>query len=294
MNDEILVAHAGSLSVLIENDLAPGFTDSTGCKVTRYAGPAVGLANQILEGSLAPDVYMSADGETNQLLMGEAGGDKVRWYLRFARTRMVLAYSPQSRFLAEFTAAANGELPWFEVLQRPGLVFLRSDPRVDPGGYRALFVFQLAEQFYGRSGLKQQILQGDENEAQLLSGRPNLQDGSVDAVMMYVTSAANYGLPYIQLPAEIDLSSGALADWYRTASYTNPKGQRIYGTPAAYSITIPQAATNPDGAARFVTYLFSADGRAALEHYGFVPVKAHPGEDPAAVPAELQPLLLQD
>ncbi|MFN8465276.1 MAG: extracellular solute-binding protein [Caldilineaceae bacterium] len=294
MNDEILVAHAGSLGALVEKDLVPGFTGSTGCKVVRQAGPAVGLANLILNGSLAPDVYMSADGETNRLLMGDEGGNKVHWYLAFARTRMVLAYSPQSRFLPEFTAAANGELPWFEVLQRPGLVFLRSDPRVDPGGYRALFVFQLAEQFYGRQGLNQQILQGDENEVQLLAGRPNLHDGSVDAVMMYVTSAANYGLPYIQLPAEIDLSSQALADWYRTASYTNPRGQRFYGTPATYSVTIPQAAANPADAARFVAYLFSEAGRRALEHHGFIPTTALPGGDRTAVPAELRSLLVQD
>lgn len=294
MDDEILVAHAGSLGSLMETDLAPGFTGSTGCKVTRHAGPAVGLANMMREASLAPDIYMSADGETNRLLMGKEGGDRVRWYLGFARTRMVLAYSPQSRFLAEFTAAAKGEVPWFEVLQRPGLVFLRSDPRVDPGGYRTLFVFQLAEQFYGQPELKQQVLQGDENEAQLLAGRPNLHDGSVDAVMLYITSAISYGLPYIQLPAEVDLSSDALADWYRTAGYTNQRGQRFNGTPATYSITIPQAAANPDGAARFVQYLVSADGRAALERHGFAPTAAQPGGELASIPADLQPLLKQE
>lgn len=293
MDGDILVAHAGSLGALIEKDLAPGFTGSTGCKVARRAGPAVGLANLMLDGSLAPDVYMSADGETNRLLMGEEGGDRVRWYLGFARTRMVLAYSPQSRFLAEFTAAANGAIPWFEVLQRPGLVFLRSDPGVDPGGYRTLFVFQLAEQFYEQPGLKQQVLQGDENEAQLLAGTTNLHDGSVDAAMIYVTSALNYGLPYIQLPAEVDLSSGDLVDWYGTASYTNRRGQRFYGTPATYSITIPQAAANPSGAARFVTYLFSADGRTALQRHGFAPTAPLHSGELASVPAELQPLLTQ-
>ena len=205
MNNELLIAHAGSLGALTEKDLMPGFTEMTGCQVTRHAGPAVGLANMMLSGRLAPDVYMSADGETNRLLMGEPGGDRVRWYLAFARTRMVLAYSPKSRFLKDFTAAAVGEKAWFEVLQQPDIVFLRSDPRVDPGGYRTLFVFQLAEQFYSLPGLRQTVLRSDENEAQLLAGRPNFDDGSVDAVMMYITSAISYGLPFIQLPAEIDL-----------------------------------------------------------------------------------------
>jgi molybdate/tungstate transport system substrate-binding protein len=294
MNGELLVAHAGSLTALLQDDLVPGFTAATRCNVTRRAGPAVGLANLMLDNELAPDVYMSADSATNQFLMGQSGGDKVRWYLGFARTRMVLVYSPHSRFQAEFAAAADGESLWFEVLQQPGLVFLRSDPRVDPGGYRTLFVFQLAEQYYQRPGLREQLLHGDANEAQLLAGRPNLFDGSVDAVMMYVTSALDYGLPFIQLPEEIDLSSQALADWYRTASYTNPRGQRFDGAPATYSITIPQSAANPDGAAGFVTYLFSEPGRAALQRHGFAPTKALLGGDPAAVPSALQPLIAQN
>lgn len=294
MNKEILVAHAGSLGALVEKDLVPGFTERTGCQVTRHAGPAVGLANLMLNGCLAPDVYMSADGETNRLLMGEHGGDRVRWYLAFARTRMVLAYSPKSRFLKDFRAAAAGETAWFEVLQQPGIVFLRSDPRVDPGGYRTLFVFELAEHFYGLPDLRQKVLRSDENEAQLLAGRPDFYDGSVDAVMMYITSAIGYGLPYIQLPAEVDLGSQSLADWYRTASYTNPLGQSFRGTPAMYTVTIPKAAANPIRAAEFVVYLFSEAGGAALERHGFTPTKAMPGGDPAAVPPELQGLLVQN
>ena len=294
MNNELLIAHAGSLGALTEKDLMPGFTEMTGCQVTRHAGPAVGLANMMLSGRLAPDVYMSADGETNRLLMGEPGGDRVRWYLAFARTRMVLAYSPKSRFLKDFTAAAVGEKAWFEVLQQPDIVFLRSDPRVDPGGYRTLFVFQLAEQFYSLPGLRQTVLRSDENEAQLLAGRPNLYDGSVDAVMMYITSAISYGLPFIQLPEEIDLGSRALADWYSAANYTNPLGQSFHGTPAMYTVTIPTAAANPTRAAEFVAYLFSEAGRAALAHHGFTPTEALLGGDPAAVPPKLQELLVQN
>lgn len=291
MNDELLVAHAGSLSSMLQDDMVPGFTDRIGCHVIRRAGPAVGLANAILANELAPDIYMSADVATNRLLMGDQGGDKVRWYFSCARTRMVLAYSPQSRFRAEFAAAASGDKLWFEVLQLPGLVFLRSDPRVDPGGYRSVFVFQLAERHYRRPDLKEQILRDDENEAQLLAGRPSLFDGSVDAVMLYITSALDLGLPYIQLPDEIDLSSPALADWYRTASYTNPRGQRFDGSPATYSITIPQGAANPAGAAEFVKYIFSDVGRIALQRHGFTPTAPLLGGEFAAVPADLRPLL---
>lgn len=117
-------------------------------------------------------------------------------------------------------------------------------------------------------------------------------DGSVDAMMMYVTSALGYGIPYIQLPDEIDLSSPALAANYRVASYTNPRGQSFQGTPALYSITIPQSATNLEGAVAFVAHLFSAQGHAALSHHGFTPTGALLGGELSAVPTELQSLVL--
>lgn len=291
MTQDLLIAHAGSLTALLRDDLAPGFEAETGCTVTRCAGPAVGLANRILAGDLAPDLYLTADVETNRLLFGPAGGDKVRWWLGFARTRMVLAYNPQSRFAGAFAAAARRERAWYDVLQEPGLVFRRSDPRVDPGGYRGLFVFQLAERHYGLPGLKAAILQGDENEAQILHGKPAALDPAVDAVLMYVTSARDYDLPFVELPPEIDLSSLGLADWYRTATYTNPQGQVFVGTPATYGITIPVAAANGEAAARFVAWLFGRAGQAALLRHGFAPTPAQPGGELAALPAALRPLL---
>lgn len=291
MDTDLLLAHAGSLTSLLQADITPGFTEQTGYTVTRRAGPAVGLANQILHGELAPDLYMSADAETNRLLMGAAGGHKVSWFFSFARSRMVLAYSPQSRFKADFAAAAGQKL-WYEVLQAPGLIFKRSDPRVDPGGYRSVFVLQLAEQYYQLPGLRARILQGDENEAQLLTGSyPNMFDGSVDAMLMYVTGALTAGLPYIQLPDEIDLSNPALAATYRAASYTNPRCQTFYGTPALYSITIPNAATNPAGAVAFVAYLYAEAGRAALKRHGFIATEALLGGELSAVPEALRPLI---
>src|SRR5262249_32917431 len=154
-----------------------------------------------------PDVYLSADAEVNQVLMGPQNGDKVRWFAVMTGTRMVLAYSPKSRYKADLDAAAAGQALWFEVLLSPDFVFRRSDPRTDPGGYRTVFVFQLAERFYGRAGLREQILRGDDNEEQMFTTSvKSLLDGSVDAAMFYVTIARDLGLPFIQLPDALDLS----------------------------------------------------------------------------------------
>lgn len=297
MPASLVIAHAGSLTAMLHDSLLPSFTASFGdaapCTVTRIAGPAVGLANRIRSGELAPDLYLSADVATNRLLMGGENGDCVRWFCGFARTRMVLAYSPRSRFAAEFAACGEDTASprWCKVLQSPGLVFRRSDPRVDPGGYRTLFVLALAEQHYNLPGLKQRILHGDENEAQFYVGRPDFGGGALDAALVYVTAAIGYSAPFLRLPDAIDLGDPAFADVYATVSYTNPQGQHFTGAPATYSVTIPQAAANVEGAAAFVRHLFGAEGYAALLHHGFLPIAPQIGGDPAAVPPALQPLL---
>jgi molybdate/tungstate transport system substrate-binding protein len=292
MSEPISIAHAGSLNNVLTRGLGPAYTRLSGHGWTNIAGPAVGLANQIRTGAIAPDVYLSADAEVNHYLMGPEHGDLVRWFAVVAGTRMVLAYSPKSRFRAELDAAAAGHRPWFEPLQLPGFVFRRSDPRNDPGGYRTVFVFQLAERFYNLPGLRQQILGGNDNEEQLgMRSFQHLADGTVDAMMLYVTAARDLALPYIQLPDAIDLSNPALAAQYRTAHYTNPLGQTFHGTPAVYSLTIPTVAQDPAGAAAFAAFALSDAGRAIFQQHGFLEADALFGGDHAAVPNVLQPLI---
>src|SRR5262249_21344201 len=152
------------------------------------AGPSVGLANQIRQGEISPDVYMSADAEVNdEVLMGERNGDHVRWYFVMARQKMVIAYSPNSRYKADLEAVATGTKRWYEVIQSPGFVLKRTDPATDPGGYRVVFLFDLAERYYNMPGLKDRILQGDDNESQYLTNLDVLKDGSTDAIVTYLS-----------------------------------------------------------------------------------------------------------
>jgi molybdate transport system substrate-binding protein len=286
------IYHAGSLNSVLTRDIGPGFTAATGVPFAHTSGPSVGLANQIRAGQIQPDVFLSADAEVNNVLLGDANGNRARWYLTFARTRMVLAYSPASRFRADFEAAAAGERPWYEVLETPGLVWKRGDPRTDPGGYRGVFVFALAERYYGIPGLKDRLLQGDDNEAQIFAGDyQTVVRGEADAVVTYITNAIDNGLPYIQLPDEIDQSNLDLAAWYAGVAYTNPQGQTFRGTPAVYGMTIPTGARNPAGAAAFVRYLLSPPSREALAAAGFLPAAVLAGGDPAALPASLHDLI---
>ena len=290
---KVVLSYAGSLNAVISEDIGSGFTTATKFPLTNISGPSVELANQIRSRKIEPDVFMSADAEVNQVLMGRENGEVAPWFFTMCRQRMVIAYSPLSRFKANLEAAAAGTKPWYEVLQTPGLVFKRSDPRNDPGGYRVVFLLQLAEGYYKRPGLKDRVLQGDDNEGQIAHGdyASLVKTGMVDAVVTYITHAIFHNLPYISLPDELDQSNPTMKEIYATAHYTNPQGQTFHGTPAVYSVTIPKGARNQEGAEAFVRYLLSEPGRSALLRRGFPPIDVLIGGDETAVPQSLRSLI---
>lgn len=89
-----------------------------------------------------PDVIALADEDVCPRLLLPS---QVHWYVQFARNRMVLAYTDQSRY-----AGAIGPQSSWRILQHSGIEVGRSDPALDPNGYRTLLTVQLAERWYGR------------------------------------------------------------------------------------------------------------------------------------------------
>jgi molybdate/tungstate transport system substrate-binding protein len=292
---DVVAYHAGSLT-RAANDLGAAFTAATGFSFHHVGGPSVTLAEQIASGEIHADVFMSADAEVNdEVLMGAVPANKVRWYFLMARQRMVLMYSPISRFVSELEAAAAGRAQWYEVLQHPGFVLQRSDPRNDPGGYRGVFVIQLAERHYAQPGLAASIFgpAGPNNENQIATRTTieGLRGGGVDGLIGYLTGAIGLGLPYITLPDEVDQGNPALADFYASAAYTTPHGQQFHGTPLAYSVSIPVGSHNQSAAEAFVRHLVTEPGQAILERHGFGRVQVLVGGDRTSVPYALQELI---
>lgn len=78
-----------------------------------------------------PDVVALADTALFTQLLAAAIARPV---VPLGRTRMVLAYTPKSRFSNEITTAN-----WYQLLTRPGVETGRSDPTLDPGAATALF-----------------------------------------------------------------------------------------------------------------------------------------------------------
>jgi molybdate/tungstate transport system substrate-binding protein len=290
----VRVALAGTAEPAVLSYIGPAFTAATGYPVELTRAPSIALANRIVSGELKPDVYISSDANVMNLLFGPANNDRARWYLTILRSRTVILYSPYSRYKDEFEAARTGKLPWYEALQRPGVVLKRPDPTVDSGGYRAIFVFALAEKHYKLPGLKKQIIGDDNNESQYFDRTkhyPLLRDGRIDASVQFITNALVGGVPYIDLPEEIDQSDASMAAWYATVSYTNPRGQTFHGTPASYGVTIPVAAANPAGAEAFVRFLLSDASLNKLERWGFLRSELVAVGDEEAVPPSLQSLI---
>jgi molybdate/tungstate transport system substrate-binding protein len=287
---KINVLHAGSLTSLVQLNLEPAFLASCGATATDQSGPAVFLADGIKGGSLAGDVYMSADAHVNATLMGPSNGDWVRWYLAFARNQEVISYTPKSHFFADLEKARLGQMPWYQVLEEPGFVLGRTDPNTDPGGYYALFVAELAQSYYGIPGLKQTLLGSDTNPAQLLTppAFTTTASGAVpDATFGYLSGAIDKGQSYITLPPQINLSDLSMAGRYATVSFTNNDGFTFRGAPIYDSVTVLQRSPNPQTATDFVRLLVSPQGHQFVLSRGFLDTPLLAGGNLAAIPPQL-------
>jgi molybdate/tungstate transport system substrate-binding protein len=287
----VVVGHAGMLTALVRQGLAPALGPH-GIEVRSVPGNSLTVAGNIKNGTLPADLFGSADANANRLLMGPANGNKVRWFAVIARNAVVLAYSPKTRFLAEFERARRGESRWYEPLLRPGVALGRDNPDTDPLGYYDLFVAQLAEDLGGPPGLRRSIFGDDRNPAQVGNADlGKLRDGAVDAMFMYASGASAAGVPYLQLPPEINLSDPAHAAGYAKASFTNSSGVTFRGGVINASIAPVEGGANGSAAVATLEYLFSAAGQRLLREQGFLPSPVLVGGDPAAVPERLRPAI---
>jgi len=249
--------------------------------------PSLEVVRKMTELGQVPDLLAVAD---QALLRQYVVPAHAAWFVRFGTNAIVLAYGPRARHADEISTAN-----WWQVLQRPGVQVGRSDLRVDPSGYRADMVMQLAETFHGVPGLTARLRATipERNirraEADLSA---HLASGELDYGWTYENLAVAHGLRYVKLPPEIDLSAPAFATRYAAATVAIPQTGGapplvLTGAPIIFALTIPTRAANPQLALRFVQYLLSPDGRAALRRSGFSPldVPEFEGEVPEALRA---------
>jgi molybdate/tungstate transport system substrate-binding protein len=219
--------------------------------------------------------------------MGSSNGDIVTWFLTLASSQLVLAYNPESKFAAKFQAASDGNVPWYEVLETPGVRFGRGDPRIDPKGYRTLFLFELAGKHYHRPELPG--LLGDPiNPAQVFPEivlLAHVQSGQFDAGIFYKHEVVAHKLPFVSFPPEINLGDPKFSAFYAQAAYTTPSGEHVSGAPILFTITIPKTVRHKAAAEAFVQFMLSSNK--LLEEFGLGTVDHRVGGDIMQVPTDL-------
>jgi len=197
------------------------------------------------------------------------------WYITFACNRMVIAYTNSSQFAGEVDKDN-----WYEILQREGVKYGRSDPNQDPCGYRTLMVWQLAEDFYDVPGIYGKLYEAEDKDIM----RPKsvdlialLESGDLDYAFEYSSVAAQHKLNFVGLPPEIDLSSEEFKDYYARAEVKvagKKPGESLTkkGKPIVYGVTIPKNFPRQEIAIAWIDFLLSPEGRAIMEANGQPPI----------------------
>jgi molybdate/tungstate transport system substrate-binding protein len=250
------VAYAGSMTSVMEGPIKRAANAELQFDLQGRAQGASGLAQLIAGGSIHPDVFVSITASPIDTVL-HAG--KIQEARPIARTEMVIAYSPKSRFAGQFAAK-----PWWRLLQEPGIRFGRTDPVTDPQGRNIIFVVQLAAAHYHQPDLAQRILGPDINPQQIFtesSIQARLQSGELDAASAYKVQPVAFGLPYVSLPEELNLANRDRAGDYARASLTL-NGRTYHPEPLVYYAAVLNDAPHYQQALRFVEWL---EGRSAQE-----------------------------
>lgn len=271
LTGELTVFNAGSLAYPVRELLAAFSNAHPGVTPRQESSGSLEAARKLTELGKIPDVLAVADYNViTKLLVPRYA----TWHVTFASNAMVLAYSDRSAGAGEIT----GE-NWWRILLRPGVRWASSDPALDPNGYRALMVMQLAERHYREPELGGRLAGALDprfmrpSEAQLLG---LVQAGELDYAWSYRSLALTAGLRWVDLPPEIDLSDAARAPAYAAAAVRLPGGRRgvadsveFRGEPIVYALTIPLGAPHPGTALAFARFVLSPAGRDILAKAGF-------------------------
>jgi molybdate/tungstate transport system substrate-binding protein len=283
----LLVYDAGSLAPSLAELLALFVRRHPGVVPVQHSSGSVEAVRRSREPADVPDVLGVAD---YALIPAFLVPRHATWYATIARNSMVLAYGRRSRFAGEITARN-----WADVLLQPGVRTRRADPSLDPGAYRVLLLYRLAERLYRRPGLAARL----EAAAPIWTPQPGrdvyaqLEAGEFDFIWTYRSQVTSRGLSFVALPHELDLGDPALARWYAGSSVRIARelggtdSLEIRGEPILYGLTVPASAPHPLAALAFAQLVLSDTGRAVLRRHGFVvpdrPAAGGPGPLPAAI-----------
>ena len=262
------VAYAGSMGSLMEGPIKSAVAQRLNLEMHGRAQGSSALAQLIVGGNIRPDVFIPI---TPGPMLTVLRTGKAQTAQPIARTEMVIAYNPKSRFAPKFEGAANGKGNWWEVLQEPGLRFGRTDPVTDPQGRNIIFTMTLAAKLYKQPDLVEKVLGPTINEKQIFTEptvQARLQSGELDAASAYKIQPGPFHLPYLTLPKEINLSGENVHAEHPDVSLS--VGGKTYNPePLIYYAAVLKDAPNAKGATAFAERLKGDEAQAIFRKYDY-------------------------
>jgi molybdate/tungstate transport system substrate-binding protein len=286
--DRVELLHAASLSAFVEDQVVPGAREDLGLRVFAEPEGSVAGAHRIRDGVRRPDLYVTADPGTVAVL----GRFDPGWSIVFARGELVIGYARSGRFAAALDSARSGSVSWESPLLRSGFRLGRTDPDLDPKGYRSVWALREAAAAADSGSVRDRLLAHLADTASVFPEAGlavRVGAGQLDAGMFYLAEALAHGLGVIRLPPELGQGDPDLARVYERYEYVTVDGHRVVGRPIVYALTIPKNAPRPRAAGELAAWLLGPAGRALLSDEGLPPVVRVLG-DPARVPAALRDL----
>ena len=209
---------ASEPTALVAGSLLRVCTATPGASVEAHGSAAV--RRLVVEGLREPDAVALADPR-----LFDGVSDRATF---FATNALVLAYDPASSY------ADDLRNDWRRAITADGVQIGRTDPDQDPLGYRTVMALELAERRYG---IDADAVLGSSTvfrETDLLNV---VEQGGVDAAVVYRSMAVERGYDHRDLPAAVDLSDPAHADAYAKTRYTLPDGKQVTGGVITYGAT---------------------------------------------------------
>jgi len=261
-----------------------------GVKILMEPAGSLVCARKITELRKPCDIIASADYFViDQLIVPEYAS----WSIRFATNEIVIAYGDKARHSGEINSQN-----WMDILLRDDVTYARSDPDADPCGYRSVLTFRLAEQFYSRPGLAEQLQSKDRNfirpkEVDLVA---LIESNAVDYMFQYKSVAIQHNMNYIELPDEINLGNPGMNNFYNKASVdvtgSKPGSKmKVTGEYINYSLSVLKEAPATDQAIDFVAFLISPEGMEIFRKCGQDAIVPFTTEQPDQIPERLKKYL---
>jgi molybdate/tungstate transport system substrate-binding protein len=264
------VAYAGSMGSMMEGPIKSATARTLKIDFHGRAQGSSALAQLIVGGSIRSDVFIPVTSGPALTIFRAGKSDSAQ---PIAHTEMVIAYSPKSRFASRFDAATRGKEDLWKILLEPGLRFGRTDPVTDPQGRNIIFTMMLAAKANKQADLTEKILGPAINEKQIFTEptvMARLQSGELDASSAYKIQPGPLNLPYVPLPAEINLSGQNVRAEH--PDVTLSVGGKTYGPePLIYYAAVLKDAPNAKGAAAFMEWLKGEEAQAIFRKYNYDP-----------------------